>query len=151
MSLNLNYSMTDTVDEMGEKLFAYPMARPLAVTVVGVMLLIAAAVSVLGILVTYNVPIARYTMQQNYQSMSTFVCFSLAAAGLAVSTGYGILTRRTWGRLMYLIGAPVYLAMLVGVNGLHQSMALNFLSYGLFALVLNFQESVEYFARPFRA
>lgn len=149
MSVNLNYTMNDRLDEIGEKLYAYPMARPLTVTVVGVMLLIAAAVSILGILAIFTIPLARYGVEQNYQSVSSFVCFSLAAAGLTVSTGYGVLTRRTWGRLMYLIATPVYLAMLVAVNGVHQSMALNFLSYGVFAFMLNFEESVEYFTRPF--
>lgn len=149
MSVNLNYTMKERIDEYGEKLYAFPMARPLVVTVVGVLLLVAAAVSILGILAIYTIPLARYGIEQVYQSISSFVCFSLAAAGLTIATGYGVLTRRTWGRLMYLIATPVYLTMLIAINGLHQSMALNFLSYGVFAFMLNFEESVEYFTRPF--
>ena len=110
------------------------------------LLLIAAAVSILGIVTTFTIPLTRYAVEQNYQSIAAFVFFSLAAAGLAASSGIGMLTRKTWGRLMYLAAAPVYLVMLVAVNGLHGNMALPFLSYGVFALVLNFRDSVDYFS-----
>ena len=93
-----------------------------------------------------NVPIMRYGIEQNYRSFGSYVFFALVGAGLVFPAGLGMLTGRTWSRLMYLVAVPIYLAAMITINGLTETMALPILTYAIFAVVLNCRDCAEYFS-----
>lgn len=146
MSVELNYNVSDTGSELQEVYPARFASRPACVTVVGTLLVTGAGLAIFSIFMAMNVPIMRYGIEQSYRSFGSYVFFALIGAGLVLPAGVGMLTRRTWGRLMYLAAGPVYLATFVAINGLHQNMALPILTYVIFAMVLNCKEAVDYFS-----
>jgi len=146
MSVQLNYNVSGERSELREVFPRYADSRPTGVTVVGTLLVIGAALAIFSIFMAMNVPIMRYGIEQNYRSFGSYVFFALVGAGLILPAGLGMLTQRTWGRLMYLVAAPVYLAAFVTINGLHQNMVLPILTYVIFAVVLNCRECVGYFS-----
>lgn len=146
MNVQLGYNMSDTGSELQEVFPTRFVSRPACVTVVGTLLVIGAALAIFSIFMAMNVPIMRYGIEQNYRSFGAYVFFALMGAGLTLPAGVGMLTRRTWGRLMYLVAAPVYLAGFVTINGLHQQMVLPILTFGIFAFLLNCKDAVDYFS-----
>lgn len=147
MSVQLSYNMSDTESELREVFPPSLGTRPACVTIVGTLLVTASALAIFSIFMAMNVPIMRYGIEQHYRSFGSYVFFALVGAGLTMPAGLGMLTQRTWGRLMYLVAAPIYLAGFVTINGMGQQMALPVLSYVIFAAVLNCRESVNYFTK----
>jgi hypothetical protein len=107
--------------------------------------MIAAALAIFSVFMAMNVPIMRYGIEQNYRSFGSYVFFALIGASLSFPAGVAMLRQATWGRLTYLVAAPIYLAAFVTINGLHETAALPILSYIVFAFVLNCRECVDYF------
>lgn len=147
MSVELNYNMLDAGSELREVFPSELGTRPACVTIVGTLLVTGAALAIFSIFMAMNVPIMRYGIEQHYKSFGSYVFFALIGAGLVLPAGLGMLTQRTWGRLMYLVAGPVYLAAFVTINGLSRQVALPVLSFVIFAAVLNCRDSVDYFSR----
>ncbi len=145
MSVQLNYNMSDERSKLREVFPRYRNIRPTGVTIVGSLLVIASALAVFSVFMALNVPLMRYGIEQNYRSFGSYIFFALVGAGLVFPAGVAMLRQATWGRLMYLVAGPIYLAAFVTINGIRETVALPVLSYIVFAVVLNCKDCVEYF------
>lgn len=120
--------------------------RPVGVTTVAVLMLMAAAFAFARLMSVITNPMVQHDIQQTFHSVRMFVFFSLVGAGMAVACGIGLLMGRDWARLLYLLGVPMLLLLSILLNGLQAMHLSAAIFYGIFAFVLTRRESVEFFA-----
>lgn len=117
----------------------------MGVTVVALLLIIAAGFALLRLVTAFTMPLVQHQVQQTFQSNPVFVFFSLVGVGLAITCGVGIMMGRNWARLLFLVAVPILLLASITVNGFQGMHLFAIICYIASAFVLTLHESVEYF------
>ncbi|MEN6357214.1 MAG: hypothetical protein ABFD83_09040 [Armatimonadota bacterium] len=118
--------------------------QPIGVSVVAIFLLIGAFFSLLWIVMLFTSPITRDVIAETSRSIPALVFIVLVNAGLSLACGIGMLNGRNWARLLYIGFMPVMI-LLALFNGFRLTMLVGIAQYIIFAIILTWPSSVNYF------
>ena len=122
------------------------IVRPTSVTVVAVLLLIFAALGLLGVLFIAGNAQAKAIYEQKNISFAFVIAQSLIACGITVAASIAMLIGQNWGRWLYLIVTPINMIIGFVLMGIQPAAILGVGLYVLFLVLLTRPKANGYFA-----
>ena len=114
-----------------------PTPRPLSLTIVGWWLIAGAVVSVYGLLIALVNPLVVALWAEMGVSPTAGLVVSLISAGVQAASGYAILHRKAWGRVLYLVFGVISVIASAIIFDIHGAfLYFGLISYGIFAYIL---------------